>query len=81
MLIRDNAVLPIDSLRVPIDEVSPGLSHDYAAPEQIEGLRPTPACDVWAFGVVLYEAATGRRPFRAASTQARAGGASPKNEA
>ena len=40
------------------------------APEQIEGLRPTPACDVWAFGVVLYEAATGRRPFRAASTQA-----------
>lgn len=35
----------------------------YMAPEQLtEGLI-TPAADVWALGVVLYEAATGRLPY------------------
>ena len=41
----------------------------YMAPEQFEGRPLTAAVDAWAFGVVLWECATGRPPF--------AGSASP----
>ncbi|HHI78437.1 MAG TPA: hypothetical protein ENK02_00480 [Planctomycetes bacterium] len=35
----------------------------YAAPECLEGARPSPASDVFSLGVSLYEFATGHHPF------------------
>ena len=39
---------------------------EYAAPEQVRGERITPATDVYALGVVLYELLCGKRPYRVA---------------
>src|SRR4051794_6423781 len=39
----------------------------YMAPEQAEGKRPTPASDVYALALTLYEAWTGSNPVRAKS--------------
>lgn len=36
----------------------------YAAPEQINGLEPTPASDVYALGVMLFQLLTQRLPHR-----------------
>lgn len=40
----------------------------YMAPEQVNGLELTPACDVYAVGLILWEALCGRRAFTGTST-------------
>ena len=37
----------------------------YMAPEQAEGVKVTPACDVYSLALTLYEAWSGRNPVRA----------------
>ena len=44
----------------------------YMAPEQAEGRRVTPACDVYSLALTLYEAWTGVNPVRADSPAATA---------
>ena len=42
----------------------------YLAPERINGRPATAAADLWALGVTLYTAVTGRSPFQREDTQA-----------
>jgi len=47
--------------------VLPGpLTPNYASPEQLRGLGVTTAADVYSLGVLLYEMATGERPYETA---------------
>ncbi len=42
---------------------SPQDSAPYRSPEQVRGERPDVRSDVFAYGAVVYEIATGKRPF------------------
>ena len=46
------------------------LTLSYAAPEQILGLPISVAADIYALGVMLYELASGVRPYRATNPRA-----------
>lgn len=59
---RDSAPPPPPSLAAPADEVVFGTPR-YMAPEQVRGGKIGPAADLYAVGVMLFEALTGAIPI------------------
>jgi eukaryotic-like serine/threonine-protein kinase len=59
-LVRTNLGAALDSTRTGHRLLTP----EYASPEQVRGLPVTPAVDIYALGVILYELLTGVRPHR-----------------
>jgi serine/threonine protein kinase/phosphoribosyl 1,2-cyclic phosphodiesterase/anti-anti-sigma regulatory factor len=55
---------PLSELPVQMDRL------DYLAPEQIQGRGHSPASDLYALGVILYEMLTGHPPFAATTSDA-----------
>ncbi len=54
--------LPTEARSLTADGVIPGTLQ-YMAPEQLEGKEPDARTDLFAFGGIVYEMATGRRAF------------------
>lgn len=55
-----------DAVPSPLDAAPPAVAA-YLAPEQLTGEPADARCDIYAAGVVLYEALTGQLPFQARS--------------
>ena len=59
-------ILDPDSIHESINPTSTMMrlmTPEYASPEQVRGLAVTPASDVYALGVLLYELLSGHRPY------------------
>ena len=62
--VLDFGIATLDEPDATVDDRMLGTL-SYMAPESCLGGRPTPATDVWAVGVMVYEALTGANPYRA----------------
>jgi Tol biopolymer transport system component len=60
---EDASMLPTETLGATQAGMVVGTAA-YMSPEQAQGLYVDKRADIWAFGVVLYELVTGKRPFR-----------------
>jgi hypothetical protein len=59
---------PLDAAGLPQTPTPLAGTPAYLAPEVAGGAPPTPAADVFALGVMLFELLTGQRPFTGATT-------------
>ena len=63
--------IPLDRTPVAAQQLAPETTLlgtvQYMAPERLEGAEADTSSDLFAFGAVIYEMATGRRPFESTS--------------